>query len=201
MITNNKLIAITGGIGSGKSTLLKIFGELGYPAYSADEIYSDLLKKEDFVLSVCSSVGVEPLVGMDGIEIDRKSIAEKVFSNDDLLKKLNAVTHGAIMSEMKNRAESANAITFCEVPLLFEGGYEKLFDLVIVVTRSEDERVKSVEIRDGKTKENIKSIIKNQFDYSKIIEDGHTIIVENDGDLSALRKNAEKILDYIGNKI
>ena len=47
----------------------------------------------------------------------------------------------------------------------------------------------------------MQKIIKNQFDYSKIIEDGHTIIVENDGDLSALKVNAEKILDFVNSKI
>lgn len=196
-----KFIAVTGGIGSGKSTLLGLFKAAGYPIFSADEIYAELLRNEEFVQLVSLSVGVEPIKTENGLKLDRKKIAEKVFSDGNLLKNLNEVTHGAIMTEMQNRAKREDKTVFCEVPLLFEGGYEKLFDLIIVVRRSDEDRIKAVEIRDGKTKEKVKKIIENQFDYSKIIEDGHTIIVENDGDLSALKVDAEKILDFVNSKI
>lgn len=196
-----KFIAVTGGIGSGKSTLLGLFKAAGYPIFSADEIYAELLRNEDFVHLVSLSVGVEPIKTDNGLKLDREKIAEKVFSDGNLLKNLNEVTHGAIMTEMQNRAKHEGKTVFCEVPLLFEGGYEKLFDLIIVVRRSDEDRIKAVEIRDGKTKEKVKKIIENQFDYSKIIEDGHTIIVENDGDLSALKVDAEKILDFVNSKI
>lgn len=196
-----KFIAVTGGIGSGKSTLLGLFKAAGYPIFSADEIYAELLRNEEFVHLVSLSVGVEPIKTENGLKLDREKIAEKIFSDGNLLKNLNEVTHGAIMTEMQNRAKREDKTVFCEVPLLFEGGYEKLFDLIIVVRRSDEDRIKAVEIRDGKTKEKVKKIIENQFDYSKIIEDGHTIIVENDGDLSALKVNAEKILDFVNSKI
>lgn len=196
-----KFIAVTGGIGSGKSTLLGLFKAAGYPIFSADEIYAELLRNEEFVQLVSLSVGVEPIKTENGLKLDRKKIAEKVFSDGNLLKNLNEVTHGAIMTEMQNRAKREDKTVFCEVPLLFEGGYEKLFDLIVVVRRSDEDRIKAVEIRDGKTKEKVKKIIENQFDYSKIIEDGHTIIVENDGDLSALKVDAEKILDFVNSKI
>lgn len=196
-----KFIAVTGGIGSGKSTLLGLFKAAGYPIFSADEIYAELLRNEEFVQLVSLSVGVEPMKTENGLKLDREKIAEKVFSDGNLLKNLNEVTHGAIMTEIQNRAKREDKTVFCEVPLLFEGGYEKLFDLIIVVRRSDEDRIKAVEIRDGKTKEKVKKIIENQFDYSKIIEDGHTIIVENDGDLSALKVDAEKILDFVNSKI
>lgn len=196
-----KFIAVTGGIGSGKSTLLGLFKAAGYPIFSADEIYAELLRNEEFVHLVSLSVGVEPIKTENGLKLDREKIAEKVFSDGNLLKNLNEVTHGAIMTEIQNRAKREDKTVFCEVPLLFEGGYEKLFDLIIVVRRSDEDRIKAVEIRDGKTKEKVKKIIENQFDYSKIIEDGHTIIVENDGDLSALKVDAEKILDFVNSKI
>lgn len=196
-----KFIAVTGGIGSGKSTLLGLFKAAGYPIFSADVIYAELLRNEQFVYLVSLSVGVEPIKTENGLKLDRKKIAEKVFSDGNLLKNLNEVTHGAIMTEMQNRAKREDKTVFCEVPLLFEGGYEKLFDLIIVVRRSDEDRIKAVEIRDGKTKEKVKKIIENQFDYSKIIEDEHTIIVENDGDLSALKVDAEKILDFVNSKI
>ena len=45
-------IAITGGIGSGKSTALRILKDAGYPVYSCDEIYKELIKQADYVEEV-----------------------------------------------------------------------------------------------------------------------------------------------------
>ena len=45
-------VAITGGIGSGKSTVLRIIKELGYPCFSCDEIYKDVLISKNTPYSV-----------------------------------------------------------------------------------------------------------------------------------------------------
>ena len=84
-----KFIAVTGGIGSGKSTLLGLFKAAGYPIFSADEIYAELLRNEEFVQLVSLSVGVEPIKTENGLKLDREKIAEKVFSDGNLLKNLN----------------------------------------------------------------------------------------------------------------
>ena len=193
------IIAVTGGIGSGKSTLLKIFNDLGYVTLSADAIYADLLRNNQFVELVSETVGVKPKKEGSVLTLDREKISEKVFADKSVLNKLDELTHTAIMEEMFRRAKNSSGIVFCEVPLLFECGYQKSFDQVIVVSRELSVRVDAVTKRDGKTVEKVKNIIKNQFDYSKIGNDEHTIIVENDGDESALRLSAEKILAEFNN--
>ena len=47
-----KKVAITGGIGSGKSTALRILKDMGYPVYSCDEIYKEILTRADYVVEV-----------------------------------------------------------------------------------------------------------------------------------------------------
>ena len=39
----SKKIAITGGIGSGKSLISELIKALGYPVFSCDEIYKDVI--------------------------------------------------------------------------------------------------------------------------------------------------------------
>ena len=151
-----KLIAITGGIGSGKSLLTDYFASLGYAVLSADEIYSDLLKDEYFVKGICDAVGVRPVLLNGRYTLDRKAVAEKVFGNPAERKKLDDFTHGAIMREMFSRANDLSGVVFCEVPLLFESGYDKYFDCVIVVFRNENERISSVVSRDNKSEELVK---------------------------------------------
>ena len=194
-----KLIAITGGIGSGKSLLTDYFASLGYAVLSADEIYSDLLKDEYFVKGICDAVGVRAVLMNGRYTLDRKAVAEKVFGNPAERKKLDDFTHGAIMREMFSRANDCCGVVFCEVPLLFEGGYDKYFDCVIVVFRNENERISSVVSRDNKSEELVKEIIKNQYDYSKLAENGHTIFVENNGTPRFLYEKANEIIEKINN--
>lgn len=194
-----KLIAITGGIGSGKSLLTDYFASLGYAVLSADEIYSDLLKDEYFVKGICDAVGVRAVLVNGRYTLDRKAVAEKVFGNPAERKKLDDFTHGAIMREMFSRANDCSGVVFCEVPLLFESGYDKYFDCVIVVFRNENERISSVVSRDNKSAELVKEIIKNQYDYSKLAENGHTIFVENNGTPRFLYEKANEIIEKINN--
>lgn len=194
-----KLIAITGGIGSGKSLLTDYFASLGYAVLSADEIYSDLLKDECFVKGICDAVGVCAVLVNGRYTLDRKAVAEKVFGNPAERKKLDDFTHDAIMREMFSRANACSGVVFCEVPLLFEGGYDKYFDCVIVVFRNENERISSVVSRDNKSAELVKEIIKNQYDYSKLAENGHTIFVENNGTPRFLYEKANEIIEKINN--
>lgn len=194
-----KLIAITGGIGSGKSLLTDYFASLGYAVLSADEIYSDLLKDECFVKGICDAVGVRAVLVNGRYTLDRKEVAEKVFGNPAERKKLDDFTHDAIMREMFSRANDCSGVVFCEVPLLFESGYDKYFDCVIVVFRNENERISSVVSRDNKSEELVKEIIKNQYDYSKLAENGHTIFVENNGTPRFLYEKANEIIEKINN--
>lgn len=194
-----KLIAITGGIGSGKSLLTDYFASLGYAVLSADEIYSDLLKDEYFVKGICDAVGVRAVLVNGRYTLDRKAVAEKVFGNPAERKKLDDFTHDAIMREMFSRANDCSGVVFCEVPLLFESGYDKYFDCVIVVFRNENERISSVVSRDNKSEELVKEIIKNQYDYSKLAENGHTIFVENNGTPRFLYEKANEIIEKINN--
>ncbi|MDE6850387.1 MAG: dephospho-CoA kinase, partial [Clostridia bacterium] len=43
MKQSNIKIAVTGGIGSGKTTVCNLIKKKGYPVFSCDEVYSELL--------------------------------------------------------------------------------------------------------------------------------------------------------------
>ena len=43
MMRNNNVIAVTGGIGSGKSTFCALLQDKGFPVFSCDKIYAELL--------------------------------------------------------------------------------------------------------------------------------------------------------------
>lgn len=190
MKQSKRYIAVTGGIGSGKSTVARLIGTMGYPVFSADaaarDIYSDPC--------VLAEVRRRFPACIRGGEVDRKALADVVFSDKAALRALDSITHPAIMCRLWDEMRAAQGgLVFAEVPLLLEGGYEDTFDGVIVVRRPREARIRAVIERDGLTREEVLSRMKNQFDYEKNPLNGHTVI-ENDGDVAALKVAVEQVV-------
>ncbi len=189
----DKIYAITGGIGSGKSLVMKRIKENGFITYSADEIYDNLLKDDNFVCEIYNLLEI-PYVKEQGF--DRKLVSSVVFNNKEKLNKLNSFTHKKIMDTMLFLSKSSKGLVFNEVPLLFESGLENLYDGVIVVVRDINDRINSVIKRDGKTLSQVEDIIKNQFNYDNISQKKHILIV-NDQDVKSLYNKVDKVLSEI----
>ncbi len=163
---NTFKVAVTGGIGSGKSTVIRILTELNYKTVSCDDIVKKLYESNAFRRKIKKEF---PFVakGLIKISIDKKALSDRVFSDKKELDKLNKITHPLIMKEIDDFFNNCgDDIAFAEVPLLFEGGYEKFFDKVIVVTRDLDKRIDSVMKRSSLSRIEVLKRIKSQFDYS-----------------------------------
>ena len=187
----NKKIAVTGGIGSGKTLFCEIIKGMGYEVLSCDEIYAEMLQEEEY-LSLLKARFPNCFIGGS---LDKKRLAECVFTNPENRKTLDSLAHPIIMQRLLARMEGKTA--FAEVPLLFEGGYEGLFDCVIAVIRSDEERVKAVIERSGLTESEVLSRIKNQFDPA-LLPSKNCIIVENNGSKEELAQKAKEIITHLG---
>lgn len=191
MKRNNIKIAITGGIGSGKTTVCKIIKEKGYPVFSGDEIYAELLNDGKLTADIVKEFGNSVLNGSGGI--DRKKLANCVFSDKEKLQILNSITHPIIFKEIFARAENFGGVIFFEVPVLFEGGYQDLFDNVIVVLRDKKDRVEYVKVRDNISDEEVKKRIDKQFNYENA-EFAQYYVIHNYGKIDDLSDIINKIL-------
>ena len=189
---NNIKIAITGGICSGKSTVAKIIKEKGYKVFSCDEIYCELLDNPKFIDLLDKEFnGVK---NSDGT-LNRTYLSEIVFNDSNKLKKLNMLTHPQIMQRAMELM-SGNGLFFCEVPLLFEGGFEQLFTNTIVVLREESDRVQELMRRNNIDEKQAILRINGQFGY-KNQDFTKYYVIHNDGDLNCLEKNTLSVLEKI----
>ncbi|MBQ3572496.1 MAG: dephospho-CoA kinase [Clostridia bacterium] len=190
-------VAITGGVGSGKSEVLKCISSLGYKTVNFDNVYSELLEDENFVLRISNEMQVEPLIINGKVCLNREKLSKKVFSDPVLLKKLNFLTHKYIFDSAFSKYNEG--LVFYEVPVLFEGGYQTLFDYVFVVVRDLNSRINALKLRDNSTEEQINRKINNQVNYESIDLSLHTVI-ENNSNLDDLKKNIKEAISKIEKK-
>ena len=188
-----KLIAITGGIGSGKSSASRFLLEMGYPVFSCDEIYREVILSPSYIQKIAS---LFPECVVDG-NIDKKILAEIVFSDEEKLALLNGIAHPLIMDALFKKMQACKEdIVFAEVPLLFEGNYENKFDSVIVIIRDIEMRIRSIMVRDGITKEEALNRIAVQFDYENSngrFKNCNAILIENNGTIEELKIKIQKL--------
>ena len=190
---SNLKIAVTGGIGSGKSQVLNIIRKLGHKTVSLDEVYAQLLREKNFVLYISNAFDIEPIIENGVYLLNKKELSNKVFNDKNELKRLNEFTHKAIFEKAFS---NQNGVVFYEVPLLFEGNYQNLFDTVIVVCRNKSDRIKSAMQRDGATEDQILAKMNNQVDYDAMDLRNYQIIYNN-GNIEDLRDKVVGVLKGI----
>jgi dephospho-CoA kinase len=185
------IVALTGGIGSGKTTVGSIFAGLGAVVVDSDQIAREVVERgsEGFNL-VVAQFG-------DGIlkngEINRGALGELVFSDQDKLAKLEAITHPLIRQAFARIVEDSpkDSIVINQIPLLVESKHEYNFDFVITVSVSESVRKERLLAR-GLSQSQIQARLNAQAsDIQR--ESIADYVIENSGDLTALTQEAERV--------
>lgn len=193
---NSFKVAVTGGIGSGKTAVCEILKKHGQFVVSCDGIYAELLREKEFLRDMANNF--EGVISPDGT-LDKTKLSAIVFSDTRQLEKLNSLTHTKIMERAFALCEGKK-IAFCEVPLLFENGFETLFDAVIVVLRKKEDRISSVEKRSGLSEKEVLLRINSQYNYEKG-DFANYYVTHNTGTFEDLERETTAILKKILNKI
>jgi len=134
-------IGLTGGIAAGKSEALAAFGRLGAVTLSSDAVVHDLLEGELLRREMVERWG--PEVAPEGEPTDRGAIGGIVFADPEQLTWLESRIHPAVGAETAAWIAGLPEDTefaVIEVPLLFEGGREKVFDTTVSIVATEDVR-------------------------------------------------------------
>lgn len=181
-------IGLTGGIGSGKSEVTRMFEQLGVPVIDADVIAHQLVQAGTAALAEVVDVFGESILN-DAGELDRARLADIVFSDAGMKKQLEAIIHPRVreqIQQFKNRHREQPYIMVV-IPLLIESGLAELVDRVLVVNADESVRIQRVHARDGRSSEQIRSIMQHQADDAQRQAAAHDSI-DNSGSLDELQQ-------------
>ena len=161
-------VGITGGIGSGKTTVCKFFEFLGVPIYYADSKAKELMQKDASLISSIRSLFGDESYDSNGV-LNRPYLANKVFNDEEQLKKLNAIVHPAVFMDTAKWMDEhkGSRYTLYEAAILFESGNYKMFDKTITVFAPESLRIKRVMERDKVSEKEVRSRMSKQMDDTK----------------------------------
>ena len=161
------IIGITGGTGCGKTTALRTIENLGGVIIDCDQVYHDLLRTDVAMLSAIENRF--PGTVKEGI-LDRKALAAIVFSDDNALKDLNAITHDAVKNKVHEILATQPGLVAIDAIALFESGLHKLCDVTVAVTAPEDVRIGRLVQRDHITEQQARMRIDAQKNQDYFIE-------------------------------
>ena len=176
-------VGLTGGIGTGKSTVSLIFKLLGVPIYDADSMAKKLMEEDDgLITAIRAEFGYETYVDR---KLNRQFLAEKVFNNEPLLDKLNAMVHPVVAGHFTNWTIQYNSgYIIKEAALLFETKSYLDLDYVILVQSPLETRIKRIKKRDPqRSSEQILNIMERQMPVDDALNLADFIINNDESDM------------------
>jgi dephospho-CoA kinase len=174
------VIGVTGIIGSGKSSVCEIFKIIGIPVFYAD-IESKRFLEDKAVIYQLQKLFGEDVCNRDG-NIDRKFLAEHVFTNPEKLIQLNSILHPKVklrFDEWKND-NADHSYGIIEAAILFESGFNRFCDAVIVVNTPDELCIQRVIEREKCSREVVKQRMKNQWNNKRKIKLADYILVNDE---------------------
>ncbi len=189
------VVGLTGGIGAGKSTVAQFFAQLGALVIDADQLARMAIERgTDGFADVMLRFGDEVIVNGD---IDRKKLAEIVFSDPQARKDLEAIIHPRVQALFAEAVADLNDedILIYEIPLLVETGAASKFDYIVTV-ESELELRKERLLKKGLYISQIEKRMASQAspEARAAIADK---VIRNDGDEDSLLRRVENLWEGV----
>lgn len=130
------IIGLTGGIACGKSAVSDELKKFGAKTLDIDSVTHELLEPAGELYEIYIQHFGKYIVEVDGL-LNKKIIGEIIFNHPDEREWINSVAHPVLLNAARDFLEDCAAegveVAVVEVPLLFEAGWEFLFDEIWAV--------------------------------------------------------------------
>lgn len=223
-------VGLTGGIATGKSTVSTLLqaphnncangieAKTEFIVIDLDKIAHDILLPKELVQNdsvydrLVSEFGADIL--LKNVEdncsipaIDRRKLGDLVFTDNQMRKKLNAITHPKIISIMlkrilseglrlsRPRSDAKLRVVCVDIPLLYEGGLPMrlLFGNIVVVACNLKVQLKRLRRRNPDlTVEQCQQRIASQIPIEEKVRKAH-VTLRNDGSLKSLKNQVRQV--------
>lgn len=193
-----RFIGITGGVGAGKSFVLSCLQEeCNCRIVLADDVGNEVkMPGQPCYERIVELLG-RGVLETDG-QINRQKMAAMIFTDEELLNKVNEIIHPAvreyIMNEVdKERKSGEREYFFLEAALLIEAGYEEILDEMWYIHTDKEVRRARLKASRGYSDEKIDSIFENQLS-EEVFRAHCAVVIENNGEQEETRRQIRAAL-------
>ncbi len=184
-------VGITGSYASGKTFVLNYLADLGFKTFSSDEYIKNLYRNPE-IQDIISD-----LLAPDLNNFDKKEIAELIYNNDLARSKLQNFIHPLVVENLLLfKQQNQSDIIFAEIPLLFEAGFDKYFDIYVTTFCSEETRLKRAKFRETFDLKNYNKIAQIQLSQQVKMEKAD-FIINTDVDMVDLDKQITQLIQKL----
>ncbi len=185
-----RVVGLTGGIASGKSLAAELFGELGVPVLDTDRVARQVVRPGSPGLEAVVRRFSRQVLTDDG-RLDRGRLRQIILDDQRARRDLEAILHPLIRAETEAWiARQSSPYCIIVVPLLFEAGWEELFDTILVVDTPVALQRRRLAERDGMTEEQIDALLGAQMERRARLERADGLLY-NGASPAALREQVE----------
>ena len=189
-----KKVAITGNIGSGKSWVCELFKQhLGIPVYNSDDAAKQMYFLPDVRQQLVKRFG--EAFYLSEKELNRKLIADLIFHDEKAQSDLEGILYPALFVDFGQwmKKQEAPYVLF-ESALIFEKRLEKRFDAIVMVSASEQIRLRRAMERDHCDEVTVRARMAKQWpEEGKRLLADCVIWHENDDEDEALLKQVKRL--------
>ncbi|MBQ8011651.1 MAG: dephospho-CoA kinase [Oscillospiraceae bacterium] len=193
------VIGLTGQTGAGKSTVSKIFVKNGFKLIDADRISREIMQPGMPCLEELFDYFGSSIRNPDDT-LNRKALANIVFTDNRRLESLNSICHPFITEEILARigcySAEGHKLILLDAPTLFESQAADFCDLIISVVAKPELRCERIMKRDSITETEARNRMDSQLSETFFV--GHSdFVIRNDEDCEQLFALAEEVADKI----
>lgn len=199
------VIGITGGVGAGKTKILTYLSEhYSCRIILADEVANQLKEPgQKCYEEIVTLLGTQ-ILKPDGT-IDRLKMAERIFSDRELLRRVNEIIHPAVKEyilqaiEEERRRDKIDFL-FLEAALLIEEGYESVVDELWYIYADEAVRAERLKANRQYSDEKIQKILRSQLSDAEYRAHCSTVIDNGVALEETYRQIEKKMGEYLWEK-
>ncbi len=189
-------LGLTGVLGSGKSTVARLLKERGLDVIDLDSLAKESLSCKETQDDIKAAFGDEYVV--DGT-VDVVKLSGSAFKEGQELRKLERIIHPRVRRKVEERIkklrERGARTVVLDHPLLFEKGFDKKVDKVVVVTADMETIKRRLEKR-GMRADDAERRLSFQIPLSQKVASADCVI-NNNGTEEDLKEEVNLLLEKL----
>jgi len=187
------IVGLTGGIGSGKSKASEFFASHNIDIIDTDQVSHTVTQPQGVAIQPIKEAFGDVYITAEGA-LDRAKMRERVFSDDESRKKLEAILHPLIQQEVSHQIKlTQSPYAIIVVPLLVEtGSYRDKIQRILVIDCDEAQQISRTMTRSKLDEQTVRDIMAIQAFRQERLTHADDVI-SNNQDLTYLQKQVDDL--------